>query len=197
MRLPDSSPIFPAPACRHKAVKSVDERTDSQLVHAVLDGERAAFTQLVRRHDPALRRMVFAMIRNATDLEDVLQDAYIKAFRSLGSFDVANSFKAWLHRIGYTTALDHIRSNQRHSVDELPEVVVSAFCTESVAVSKVDVATALSKLPEAQRTSLLLIDGHEFTYDEVAAVLDIPAGTVGYQLHQARKHLRETLGSAQ
>lgn len=178
-------------------MKSVDERTDSQLVQAVLDGERAAFTQLVRRYDPALRRMVFAMIRNATELEDVLQDAYIKAFRNLGTFDSGNSFKAWLHRISYTTALDHIRSNQRRSADELPEVVVSAASTESVAVSKVAVAAALAKLSEAQRTALLLIDGHEFSYDEVAAVLDIPSGTVGYQLHQARKQLRELLGSAQ
>lgn len=178
-------------------MKTIEGSTDAELVQAVLAGERAAFSQLVRRHDPTLRRIVFAMIRNATELEDVLQDAYIKAFRNLGSFDTRNSFKAWLHRIGYTTALDHIRSNQRRSTEVLPEVVVSVYSTESVAVSKVDVATALLKLSEVQRTSLLLIDGHDFTYDEVAAVLQIPAGTVGYQLHQARNQLRNLLGSAQ
>jgi RNA polymerase sigma-70 factor (ECF subfamily) len=178
-------------------VKTVDERTDSQLVHAVLDGDRAAFTQLVRRHDPALRRMVFAMIRNATELDDVLQDTYIKAFRSLGSFDGDSSFKAWLHRIGYTTTLDHIRSNKRRRTESLPEAGTSSASTESSAISKVDVVQALSKLSDAQRTALLLIDGHKFSYEEVASVLDIPSGTVGYQLHQARKQLRNLLGSAQ
>ncbi len=167
---------------------------DGALVERTLAGDRNAFKVLVRRHDPTLRRLVYCMTRDAHKVDDILQDTYLKAFRSLGSYQRGRSFKAWLHRIAYTTALDAIRSHSRHSTGELDhDRAATTTSPDTLVAQHLDLAAALSTLSVRHRTAVLLIDGHDFTYDEVARVLRIPVGTVAYQLHLARKQLRHLL----
>jgi RNA polymerase sigma-70 factor (ECF subfamily) len=170
---------------------------DHADIDAVFAGDRSAFGKIVRRHDPALRRLACSVVRDASAVDDVLQEAYLKAFRSLGSYRTDRSFSAWLHRITYTTALDYVRKRSRHAEVALDSECITHPSGSSESQSRLDVAAALHQLPLKQRTAALLVDGHGYSYADVATILDIPSGTVAFQLHLARKALRRLLAASE
>jgi RNA polymerase sigma-70 factor (ECF subfamily) len=181
-----------------KGPMSTSQSDDHADVEGVFAGDRAAFGRIMRRHDAALRRLVFSIVRNASSVDDVLQDTYLKAFRSLGSYRPDRSFSAWLHRIAYTTALDALRASGRRSASSLDDERTPEPSSRDAEVSdRMGVAEALAKLPLKQRTAALLVDGHGYTYGEVATILEIPSGTVAFQLHLARKTLRGLLAGSE
>lgn len=156
-------------------------------------GDTAAFTRLVLRHDERLRRFVHGLLANRSELDDVLQETYIKAYRSLGAFKEESSFATWLHRIAYNTAIDMGRRSSR--VLPFAQVESTAEPIDAIrdAGDRMDVLAALQALPERQRAAILLVDGHGYDYASVAEILDIPTGTVAFHLHRARKVLRSKL----
>ena len=82
---------------------------DERLVEAARLGDQGAFTTLLRRHDDQMRALAWSVLRDRTAMDDVLQDAYLKAFRNLDRFRGESRFSTWLHRIVYRTCLDHVR----------------------------------------------------------------------------------------
>jgi RNA polymerase sigma-70 factor (ECF subfamily) len=150
------------------------------------------FEAQLRTHDRSVRSMVYRLVGDEVD--DVLQQAYLKAFRELVTFRGDSSFGTWLHRIAYTTALDHLRSRRRRDAMTrwLRPVPQAADPMESV-VDHITLDRALATLPTDQRVALLLIDGQGMSYDDAAGVLGVAAGTVASRLSRARAAVRAEL----
>lgn len=139
-----------------------------------------------------MRAVVYRLVGD--DVDDVMQSAYVRAFRGWPTFAGRSAPSTWLYSIAVRTALDHLRARQRavRSVSRL----TNAAAVEDAAVTaseSVDLARALQLLPAEQRVVLLLIDGQGFSHDDAATTLGVPVGTIGSRLSRARAAMRDAL----
>ena len=165
----------------------------------VQQGDTEAYTVLVHRHLPRGFRIAWRILRHREDAEDAVQDAFLRALERIEQCDPARSFGPWFFRIVATTAINRQRSARRRDTDELSDreesegVTPAEFASASALRDEVDVA--LATLPPMQRQLIELVTFEEFTPTEAAQVLEIPAGTARWHLHEARKALRRQLQS--
>jgi RNA polymerase sigma-70 factor (ECF subfamily) len=148
---------------------------------------RRRFENLLDRHEKRLRRVAFGMLGDTARLDDVLQEAYLKAYRSLPDrFEHDRAESAWLYRIVHRCCLDELRRRRRRREVGLGELAV-------VDESSLEIVTALSQLTPHARAVVLLVDLIGFDYETAARVLDVPRGTIASRLNAARFSLREVL----
>ncbi len=151
------------------------------------------------------------MTRNPSDAEDLLQEAYLKAYRGFGGFEEGTNLKAWMYRILTNTYINIYRKKQRRPVEsDLGEVedlylyrrlggleaARTGRSAEEVlmdSVTEAEIVDALEELPESYRMAVLLADVEEFSYKEIAEILDVPIGTVMSRLHRGRKAMEKSL----
>jgi RNA polymerase sigma-70 factor (ECF subfamily) len=184
--------LLPATA-RVVAERPADERA---LVIAAQRGEREAFSELVRTHERRAYAVARAIVVNHEDAEDAVQEAFLHAYRALHRFLPDQAFGAWLHRIVANAALDITRRRKVRDADELPESVASPFRDPAEASElRRRLQEALESLPARQRAVIVLHDVEGFKHSEIGVTLGIPEGTARSDLHYARSHLREVLGS--
>jgi len=151
---------------------------------------RRRFENLLDRHEPRLRRVAYGMLGDASRVDDVLQDAFLKAYRKLpAAFDSLQAESAWLYRIVHNCCLDELRRRRRR-----PEVVGLVERAADPDPDSLVVAGALAELNEQSRAVVLLVDLIGFDYETAAAALGVPRGTVASRLNTARAQLRELLG---
>lgn len=168
---------------------------------AAQDFEAAALPFLDALYNTALR-----MTRNPADAEDLVQESYLKAFRAFDSFEAGTNLKAWLFRIlkntfitGYRKARAEPELDDFADLEESLEsrlLGVGAANPEDELVARVldeDVQGALDALPEDYRIVVLLADLEDFSYKEIASILEIPLGTVMSRLYRGRRLLEESL----
>ena len=149
--------------------------------------DRARFEQVLARHHRRLRRVACGIVADPNRVEDVLQEAYLKAYRKLPRLFANEAHEAvWLYRVVYRCCLDELRRARRSR--ETPSVELHA-----VAPARGDVLDGLRTLSAQDRAVLLLVDLAGFTYDEAAKVLHVPRGTVASRLSAARGRLRSVL----
>jgi RNA polymerase sigma-70 factor (ECF subfamily) len=175
------------------------------LIERARTGDGRAFEDLARREERALYRHAARMVGPGPDAEDVVQDAFLSAWRSIRSFE-GTSFRAWLFRIVTNRALDRIRAQKRRAelpldppVDEEmawaepasggPDLAEIASGREALLI----VEEALRGVPEEQRAALLLRDVEGFAYEEIAMMTNAEIGTVKSRIHRARVAVRNTL----
>jgi RNA polymerase sigma-70 factor (ECF subfamily) len=172
--------------------------SEHALLRRARRGETEAFMELVRREDHGLRALAFRLLRDRTAMDDALQDAYVRAFRAIGSFEGRSGFGTWLYRIVYRSCVDELRRRGRHDWASLEDVAGAVAAPEPGvdAAGRLDLADALDALPVDLRASVLLVDAQGFSYDEAAAILGVPPGTVASRLNRARAALRGTLATA-
>jgi RNA polymerase sigma-70 factor (ECF subfamily) len=187
-----STGLLPVRA-RVVAERPADERA---LVLAAQRGEREAFSELVRTHGRRAYAVARAIVVNHEDAEDAVQEAFLHAYRALNRFLPDQAFGAWLHRIVANAALDITRRRKVRDADELPETVASPFRdpAESSELRR-RLKEALDSLPARQRAVIVLHDVEGYKHAEIGVTLGIPEGTARSDLHYARSHLREVLGS--
>jgi RNA polymerase sigma-70 factor (ECF subfamily) len=184
--------LLPARA-RVVAERPADERA---LVLAAQRGEREAFSELVRTHERRAYAVARAIVVNHEDAEDAVQEAFLHAYRALHRFLPDQAFGAWLHRIVANAALDITRRRKVRDADELPETVASPFRDPAESSElRQRLKDALDSLPARQRAVIVLHDVEGFKHAEIGVTLGIPEGTARSDLHYARSHLREVLGS--
>src|SRR5690625_4793070 len=155
-----------------------------------------AFWVAIESHDRAFRRLAYRLTGDAQAMDDVLQSAYIKAFRALPRFEGRSSLKTWLHRIVFNESMDHLRREGRRAHTSLSEVAEPRDARTDPAATagiRVDLAEALAALPAEQRAAVLLVDAEELSYVEAAEILGVPRGTLASQLNRARNALRTAL----
>jgi RNA polymerase sigma-70 factor (ECF subfamily) len=172
------------------------DRSDAELLSAHVAGSTTAFGQLVRRHENALWGVALRMMRDPDDAADVVQDALVKAFRRADTFRGEARVSTWLHRIVVTTALDALRA-ARHA-DVLPfRPVDVADHRDGIAARQmqIDVADALSQLPDDQRAAVVLVDLAGFSVQDAAWALQCPVGTVKSRCYRARARLAPLLSA--
>jgi RNA polymerase sigma-70 factor (ECF subfamily) len=169
----------------------------------------AEFTTEAMQYAQSLYSTALRMTRNQSDAEDLVQETYLKAFRSYGSFETGSNLKAWLFRILTNTFINTYRAKQRRpqesdlgSVEDLflyKRLPSLAGLSESAEEQLLDlfpaaeVREAIENLPETFLLPMLLNDVEGFSYKEVAEILDVPIGTVMSRLHRGRKTMQEAL----
>ena len=173
------------------------EHGEPELLALARSGDAVAFEALVRAHDDRMRALAFRMTGSRAGMDDALQDAYLKAFRSIGTFRGDAAFSTWLHRIVTTTCIDHARRQGRRREDELSDEPRpgdgGADPAGDLVARRVVLRRALDHLDPDQRAALLLVDGDGMSYDEAGRMLGVPAGTVSSRLSRARAEMRRML----
>lgn len=172
---------------------------DGELVDRIVAGDPQAFTELVRRYDDRLRGLAYKLLGDRHRMEDAMQEAYVRAFRSMDRFRRDSELGSWLYRIVYNTCIDELRRTGRRPVPV--DVHDAAWDAPSVApgpdraVHAADSARrALLALPEDQRATVLLVDGEGFDNVTAAEILGVAPGTVASRLSRGRAEMRRVLG---
>jgi RNA polymerase sigma-70 factor (ECF subfamily) len=210
-------PNFPPPDESMKSRESVDadaaepsgaaEQSDLELVRRAQRNERGAFDLLVLKYQHKVIKLVARLLRDPAEAEDVAQEAFVKAYRALGSFRGDSAFYTWLYRIAVNTARNTIASRQRRPLDyeaELSESEQSNLASrlrhtdtpEATALSeeiRVTVNEAIEQLPEDLRTAIVLREVEGLSYEEIAAAMDCPVGTVRSRIFRAREAIDRAL----
>ena len=178
-----------------------DRETDRLLVERVQAGDKQAFGLLVTKYQRKLARLVSRMVRDSAEVEDIVQDSFIRAYRALPSFRNESAFYTWLYRIGVNTAknwlVTHGRRAQLTSAtddDESeiytePELLRNYETPERLLMTKQigqTVNSVVESLPEDLRTALTLREIEGLSYEEIADVMDCPIGTVRSRIFRAR-----------
>jgi RNA polymerase sigma-70 factor (ECF subfamily) len=189
-------------------VNQLERMIDTDLSRLIADcilGDDAAIEQLVRRHEAGVFRLALSIVGDAAEANEITQETFIAALKSLRSYEERKSFKAWL----YTIALNHARSHlrKRKILERLREAASALFkieyqkriLPEEHVIQTEEETTlwnALNNLDERHRIVLVLRYFHELSVTEIAGMLDLPEGTVHSRLHTARERLRIALDSA-
>ena len=181
-------------------------RTDEELVATATAGDIDSFNQLVSRWERPIYALAYRTLGREEDARDVVQEAFLRAYRGLRGFKGQAKFSSWLYRITLNLCRDWIRRERRTPVVQVPEGVDPVdLADERVApqesveelVSRREmsqaVARAMAELPEEQRTAIMLKEYHGLTFQEIADMLDCPLSTVKTRLYQGLSVLRRRL----
>lgn len=185
--------------------------SDLNLVKRIQNGDKSAFKDLVERYQNKLFSIAFGMVRQREDAMDLVQEAFLKAYRNLDKFEGTSAFYTWLYRITVNVCIDHIRKiKKRYEVDyDDQKLVDSKIVGENTLLPSTlginpdhnlrrkelleQIDKALEKLSPNHRQAIILREIHGLSYDEIADVLDVSKGTVMSRLHHARKNLQTQL----
>jgi RNA polymerase sigma-70 factor (ECF subfamily) len=184
-----------------------DEQNDLALVGRVQRGDRAAFDVLVLRYQHKVLKLIMRYIRDAMEAEDVAQEAFIKAYRALPGFRGDSAFYTWLYRIAINTAKNALVSSKRRPVEydldlqdpgqyELHARLKDGETPEHLLLTdeiRATVNAAMAELPEDLRTAIVLREIDGLSYEEIAAAMDCPVGTVRSRIFRAREAIDRKL----
>jgi RNA polymerase sigma factor (sigma-70 family) len=167
--------------------------TDDTLLRLIAGGDEAAFRTLYRRYTPRMRALAFRILGgHVADAEDALQESWIRAVSNVGQFSRGSSLGTWLCGICINAAWEMLRRRKRGVVVELVDEPPAAH---SEAAERIDIESAVQRLPDTQRVVLVLHDIEGYTHDEIARQLGFPKGTSKSHLFRARRSLRVMLQS--
>ena len=198
------------PAAPHLDLVSLP---DADLAALARSGRDAAFRELVRRYERPVFSLIFRMVRDRETSEDLAQETFIKVLNHIDRYRPEFKVSSWLFKIANNLTIDHLRKRQLKtiSIDGSPhaataaEVEASTFDVEARGESALEemqsrelgsaIERAIAKLRPEYRACILLRHVEDRSYEEIAATLDLPLGTVKTYIHRARHELREALAS--
>jgi len=181
---------------------------DNDLIRETLAGSQVSFQLLVERHQGRIFALARNYTRSAVEVEDIVQDTFLKAYRRLDSFQHQASFSTWLQRIAINTALDLLKRHGRSPVTavEDPELLASTgdlagsarrVMAPDARLEREEIAEVtqrvLEELPDIFRTVLVLREFEDRAYQEIADLLGVSIGTVESRLFRARARFKEAL----
>jgi len=185
-----------------------DREIDQQLVERVQRGDKAAFDLLVVKYQRKIFRLLSRLIRDSAEVEDVAQEAFIKAYRALPNFRGESAFYTWLYRIAINTAKNWLVSQGRRAPTSTETDIEDAetfddgehlrdlntpdamLLTRQVADA---VNRAIERLPEDLKTAIVLRELEGLSYEEIAETMNCPIGTVRSRIFRAREAIAEEL----
>ncbi|HEY1288181.1 MAG TPA: RNA polymerase sigma factor RpoE [Burkholderiales bacterium] len=185
-----------------------DREIDRQLVERAQRGDKRAFELLVEKYQRKLARLLSRFIRDPAEVEDVTQEAFIKAYRALPAFRGDSAFYTWLYRIGINTAKNYLMAMGRRAPTsteveaeeaegfEEGEQLRDINTPESVLLSNEiaeTVNSTIEQLPEELRTAIQLREIEGMSYEDIAQVMNCPIGTVRSRIFRAREAIAERL----
>ncbi len=178
-----------------------EKSAELRLIEAAQNGDQKAFGLLIRQNQKRLMRFVFGLVGSFDVAEDIVQEAFVKAYTAIQSFQTEYAFYPWLATIARNLAYNHIhREEKKESLDSLQE---KGYDPRSVDLGPLDQLLndeaqrrffqAVAALPVQYRTVFALRHFEDMEYTEIASYLKIPPGTVDSRLHRARQILLESL----
>ena len=184
------------------------DETDKELVARVKRGDRTAFDLLFGRYQHKIRSLVARHIRNPQEVEDVAQEAFIKAFRALPRFRGESAFYTWLYRIAINTAHNHQMAKSRRPPGVDIDVEDAQFMdgagrlveneSPEAAASRDELAEAIDQavaaLPDDLRSALALREFEGLSYEQIATIMECPVGTVRSRIFRAREAVDRRIG---
>ncbi|HEX5639835.1 MAG TPA: RNA polymerase sigma factor RpoE [Burkholderiaceae bacterium] len=185
-----------------------DRDIDQQLVERVQRGDKGAFDLLVSKYQRKILRLLSRLIRDHAEVEDVAQEAFIKAYRALPNFRGDSAFYTWLYRIAINTAKNHLVSQGRRAPTSTEADIEEAETfddgehlrdlntPDSMLLTKQvgeAVNRAIDQLPEDLRTAIVLREIEGLSYEEIAESMNCPIGTVRSRIFRAREAIAQEL----
>ena len=185
--------------------------TDQQLVAKVQKGDTRAFDMLVLKYQHKIFSLIGRYVRDADEVQDVAQEAFIKAYKALPRFRGDSAFYTWLYRIAINTAKNHLVSRSRRPPSSDVEVTDAEYYDGGGALRDIDtpesayfgeelkvvIERAINELPADLRTAVTLREFDSMSYEDIAEIMDCPVGTVRSRIFRAResidKQVREQL----
>ena len=186
-------------------------KTDAELVASALAGSQEGFRDLVVRFERPVYSLIARMVQDPATAEDLAQEAFVKAYRSLRTYDASRKLSSWLFKIAHNTAIDHLRKSTPETVSlEAPQeddgrgglaAVLADSSREgpAAAAERRDLARslerAISRLRPEYREAVVLFYVEGASYQEICATTGLPLGTVKTNLHRARKELAQEMSA--
>ena len=182
---------------------------DAALMLRVKQGDTVAFAELVEKYKRPVMNLVYRMIHDLTEAEDIAQNVFVQVYKSADRYRVASKFSTWLFTIARNLCLNEIRRRSRHPTDSMdatpanPEVRSAQqyedkrnpLASESILHSELaqKIEDAIAELPENQRLALLLCKQDELSYEEIAEILNCSLSATKSLIHRGRETLKEKL----
>jgi len=179
-------------------VATVYTTNEAQLIVQAQNGDRNAFSELVRIHAQGVLNVVYRMCGDMLIAEDASQETFIRAWQNLSSYRPHMPLRNWLYRIAFNAGMDIIRKNKRIAPDDIEEMPLTdgqpgleTLVSQNERTALVQ--KAIMSLPDASRAVLVLREYEGLSYQEISSTLDIPVGTVMSRLNYARNLLKSKL----
>ena len=167
------------------------------VVRRAQQGDVDAFERLYREHAPAVHALARRMLGNESAAREMVQDVFVRAWERLASFRGESAFGTWLHRVGVNVILNQLRVTRRDvhrfTDDEPDEGVPLASPSDTGVEARIDLDSAIARLPAGARTVFVLHDIEGYAHDEIAQMLGLAPGTVRAHLWRARRQLMRYL----
>tara|TARA_Y100001936_G_C16072471_1_gene671670 strand:- start:1412 stop:2011 length:600 start_codon:yes stop_codon:yes gene_type:complete len=175
--------------------------TDLDLVRQVKLGNRSAFDSLVVKHQQKLSRVIARYIKLPQQIEDVVQETFIKAYLGIMAFREDSQFSTWIYRIGVNAAIDFLSSEKRRIPLFQPSInssnnefiiseIIDSDNPEYLLISQQTILSVLNRLPEELRSVILLREIDGLSYEKISRIMDCPIGTVRSRLSRARTNIK-------
>jgi RNA polymerase sigma-70 factor (ECF subfamily) len=208
---PHGGSLKPRPETRTLPAQDYARLDDRELATLAARGREAAFRELLKRYERPVFSLIYRMVRDRTLAEDLAQEAFIRAFNAIGSYDTTYKFSNWIFKIANNHTIDHLRKRKLETVSihgsphatTQDEINQSRLVIESGDESPLElvvhkelggqIEAAIGELREEYRTVILLRHVEGYAYEEIAEVMDLPLGTVKTYLHRARNELKNKL----
>jgi len=166
------------------------------LLRASLDGETAAWGEVVTRYKDAVFGLCLGFLRNRADAEDIAQDAFVRAYLNLRRYNLEKKFSTWLFTIAANLCRNRLRYRRNHPVVEPPDSMPGGG-DPAAAIAREDrrakVKAALSRLPYSYRAPLILRFYNDLSYRDIGDILGIPEGTVKTRIHRGKAMLKDLM----
>ena len=181
-----------------RTMENIDLK-DEQLVLIIREGDGELYSHIIKRYRSKLSRYLGRFISDPDELEDVLQDVFIKAYRNLYGFDVKRKFSSWIYRIAHNEAVNHIKKNSkvRVSLDDIEYKIVDEKIDLGSKIDKKilrkNIAESLENIGFKYREVLTLFFFEDKSYEEISDILRIPVNTVGTLILRGKKLLKKQL----
>lgn len=179
------------------------ELEEKQLIKQIMDGDTRAFKTFIDTYKRLVAHMVFRMVANPSDREDLCQEVFVKAYQNVQYFQFQSKISTWLARIAYNSCVNYLQKKRLPLLEDSLsdesslENLASSWQDPYTEAAGTDIAHLLRQridaLPPLYRAIVTLYHLDGMTYDEISNILDLPAGTVKSYLFRARRLLREKL----
>jgi len=178
---------------------SHDDPHEARVIARVQQGDAAAYDTLVAKYLARVIAIAYGIVRNSHDAEDLAQDAFVRAFQSIGRFRTNDPFGPWIYRIVTNLALDVRKHRTKFQHEELGDGAIVAARRDDAELPAISneiarrIDLALEELPEMQRIVARLHLVEQFDHQEIAAMMNLSEGTIRSHLSHARRKLQEKL----
>jgi RNA polymerase sigma-70 factor (ECF subfamily) len=167
-------------------------------IRAAQTGDDAAFERLYRAHAARIHALALRLTGDGTQAEELVQDAFVRAWRKLTTFRGESGFGTWLHRLTVNVFLLDERGRRKRALREIPDEALDERSGPRRPAAadhedRIDLERAIARLPDGARTAFVLYDIYGYSHDEIAAMSGVAASTIRVHVHRARRRLMEEL----